>query len=1288
MTLEFRLLGDIALLADGQALHLGGTRQRSVFALLVLQRNRPVATELLADRLWPDEQPLTSIKTIQVYVSRLRHALGSHADRLMSSATGYKLVVADDELDAARFERGLRHSREALASGSFATALATLEEALSWWSGAALGDLAAEQFARREADRLEELRLQAIEELLELRIDAGSGRETIGEVRRLLVDQPGRERLWRLLMLALYADGRQGEALQAFQDARRYLADELGLEPGPDLQDLERAILTQEVQRPKEAPPVPSASAESVVGSRMLAGAATGAAESLGRRTRRVVTVLRADVVRSPDEALDPEVLETLDRLAQERVRRAVERHGGTIDRADQDGVTAVFGLIAAREDDALRAIRAAAEMKDGPEVDDAVALRMGVSTGEVVARPNTANGSMTLTGAPLQAASSLASRAAPRQVLLAKETEQLVRGATSTETMSLDPTSTASGFPAFRLLALTDGDAIARRTTTLYVGRTSELDALRGAFERVVSHGAPGLVTVIGAPGVGKSRLVAEALAQISERARILRSRCLPYGDGITYWPVREFVSAALDTGFGDPRDDAITMLRAVFAGSDGGDLASSRLASIIGLSDDAVPAEEIPWAVRRFVETLAAERPLVVLVDDLQWAEPVLLDLLEHVMDLGRGPIMLITIARPELEEVRADWLARSSLALIRLDSLNDEDAETLLDHLAPDLHPGLLRSRLLSTAEGNPLFTEQFVAYVSDAADAGGAGLTDRTEANLPIPPTIGALLAARLDRLPDVERRTLERAAVVGRTFWAGALGEMLMDGDRAGLPRRLARLARRDLIRPERSDLPDEDAYRFRHLLIRDAAYASLPKRERAELHEQLADWLERRTAPATREPDLIVAYHLEQAYRYRLELGDNRADAQPLADRALSLIGPAGLAAEERGDPHAAVSLLTRAADLARPGRQRIELLIALRAALSLAGEREASDAVDSEAAVLLAEHPDESLQLRRWMTKAPIGGVTIAEARQAYDYYERVGDGMGMIGALEVAVGEHVGEGHYIAAVEVLDQAIALAFEIGRADRAATLAAKTSWIFPSSPVPVPDALARLRRNLEWADTNRFARAVLLMHLGELEAMNGVPDVWRRQFVEAKAIIYDLGLLFPYGFFGYPAFLATTELAAGEPARVVDVLQESCSILHRLDDLGRLASLAPLTAQVLLAVGRLDEVERYATWGKDIATEDDLDAQVRWRMAISGLRSRQARHDEAIVLARESVARIVDSEWVVLAADAHFRLADALRAAGDEIGALTAAHEAHRLAAAKQNQAALRKIEAFLAGNS
>jgi DNA-binding SARP family transcriptional activator len=1299
--LEFRLLGEIAVLADGRPLDLGGIRQRSVLAILLLQRDRAISTDLLADRLWSEDQPLSAIKTVQVYVSRLRHALGPEAGRLTSTASGYRLAVADDEFDVARFERGLRQAREALAAGSAERARTTLETALGNWSGPALGDVATEPFARREADRLEELRLQAVEELYEMRIGEGSGREAIAELRRLVAQEPGRERLWRLLMLALYADGRQGEALEAYQEARRYLTDELGLDPSPELQDLERAILTQEAPRPSLAPLALAAAAVDTVpstdeddGTATAETTATSTTvppidvEPGGRRTRRVVTVLRARIVRATaDGGLDPEILEGLERRSQDLVRHAVERHGGIIERADQDGVTAVFGLAIAREDDALRAVRAAAELRGEPGAagTDGVVLAVGVATGEVLAGMVTDEGT-TVTGAPLQHAARLAERAGDHEVLLTGDTERLVRGATSTEPAAVDAEAGSPTSSIVRLVDVTEGEAIERRMTTPFVGRGAELDSLALAFEHVATEGVPGLVTVIGAPGVGKSRLVAESLARLADRATVLRSRCLPYGEGITFWPVRELVQAASGIEHGEPALEALAKLDPIVTRLERGDLVRRGIASILGMTDAPVAGEEIPWAVRRFMEALAADRPLVLVVDDLQWAEPVLAELLDHVLDLGRGPILLITIARPELEEVRPDWLARSSLALIRLDALTDADAASLLDHLAPELPPGQLRSRILATAEGNPLFVEQFVAYTADEAVAGNGILDERTAVDLPIPPTIGALLAARLDRVPDAERRVLERAAVIGRTFWTGALTDLLPDAERSEVARRLARLSRRDLIRPQRSDFADDDAYRFRHLLIRDAAYAGLPKRERSELHARFADWLERRAVDHPAAVDLILGYHLEQAYRYRRELGDERGDARSLADRALRILAPAGLAAQDRGDAHAAVSLLGRAVDLAPLGRDRVESQIALRAALRTAGRREESDAVDAEVVTWLAEHPDEGLEHRRRLNDAQFGDpYTPAEAEAAYRYYESVGDELGMIRALHAGSNAHAGDGRFTLAIELLDQAIDLADRIGQADRTATLFGRSAFVFAYGPIPVPDGMARLRRHLESEGGNRQSRALVLMALGQLEARSVDPADWRRHFDAAKEIIDDLGLVIPMGAFGYPLFLGDTELHAGDPARAVDMLTESCATLDRLGDfIGGLASMAPLTARVLLAAGQPDEVERYAFWGRDIAEADDVEAHAEWRLAISGLRTSQGRHDEATSLAREAIDLVAEREMAQLLGDAKLTLARASRAAGDEPGALAAAEEAHRIADAKGDQAALRSITAFM----
>ena len=717
------------------------------------------------------------------------------------------------------------------------------------------------------------------------------------------------------------------------------------------------------------------------------------------------------------------------------------------------------------------------------------------------------------------------------------------------------------------------------------------------------------------------------------------------------------------------------------------GPDQVRARIASLVGLTDEPVPGEEIRWAVRRFFEALAARRPLVLLIDDLQWAEPALHDVLEHILTLGRGPILLVTVARPELEEANPDWLARPGASLVRLDALNVIDATTLLDHLAPEMPPGPVRERILATSEGNPLFVEQFVAFVADQVEVDEHRLDDRSESALPIPPTISMLLGARLDRLSEADRRVLECAAVVGRTFWRGALAELLPDPELPGLPGRLAQLGRRDLIRRDRSHAPGDEAFHFRHLLIRDAAYGAIPKRERAELHERFAGWLEGRAVGDSGALGLIVGYHLEQAYRYRVELSDGVPAARPLAERALAFIAPAAQTALERGDTHAAVSLLRRAVDLSPAGGRRTELLIDLRSVLRTTGDSVASDAVEAEILAFLAQSSDEGLQHRHRLTEAlfDLEGTT-AEARTAFAYYERVGDGMGMVRALEVAFNDNAGHGRITTAIEILDEATDLALKIGRPDRAASFSSRSAWILPESPIPIPQAIARCHRNLEMADDDRQSSAMTLLVLGELEARTGVGGRWRRRFDAAKVIIDDLGLVLPLGAAEYPISLGDSELVAGDPARTVDLLCRSCMTLDRLGEHSRLASMAPLTARTLLAVGRSDEVERYAFWGRDIAHPEDVDAHVRWRIAISGLRSQQRRHAEAVALANEAVALLAESELLLSSALAQLTLATALRAGGNETAAAAAAMEARRFAQAKEDQAMLGAIAAFSAG--
>ena len=559
-----------------------------------------------------------------------------------------------------------------------------------------------------------------------------------------------------------------------------------------------------------------------------------------------------------------------------------VEAHGGTVEKFIGDAVMAVFGVPRLHEDDALRACRAAVEMRAAFS-DLGINGRIGVATGEVV----TGTAERLATGDAVNVAARLEQAAAPGEVLIGAETLALARDAVAAEPVEpLTLKGKAEPVPAFRLVSA--HDELARSFATPMVGRETELRRLRDAFAQAVHDRSCQLFTVLGSAGVGKSRLAAEFLAAID--ARVVRGHCLSYGEGITYWPVVEIIKqlAAL------PEGDAAVPIR-----------------SLLGESDAATSAEEIAWGFRKLIEEQAHERPIVCVVDDLHWAEETLLDLVEHIADLSRdAPILLLCMARAELLEKRPTWGGgKWNSTTVLLEPLDAAETELLLDELG-GVESGL-RERIATAAEGNPLFMEEILALVRASGDG-----------EISVPPTIQALLAARLDQLDPAERAVLERGSVEGHLFHQSAV-QALANGE--PLTPRLIALVRKQLVRPDTPQFAGEEAFRFRHLLIRDAAYDALPKAVRADLHERFAGWLEERGADLV-ELDEILGHHLEQAARYKAEL------EQPdtvLAGRAAERLAAAGRRALARGDEHAAVSLLERSLEFApaaaprRPPRSR-----------------------------------------------------------------------------------------------------------------------------------------------------------------------------------------------------------------------------------------------------------------------------------------------------------------------------------------------------------------------------
>jgi DNA-binding SARP family transcriptional activator len=584
--MEFRILGPLEVVEDGRRLELGAQKQRALLAALLLDANRVVAGDRLIDALWEDESPQSAQKALQVYVSQLRKLLGK--ERLETRAPGYLLRVEEDQLDLGRF-------RLLQGEGRF-------RDALALWRGPPLAEFADRRFAQSEIARLDELRLACLEERVEQDLGRGLGAELVAELETLVREHPLRERLRCQLMLALYRSGRQAEALDTYQKGRRALVDELGIEPGRSLRDLQQAILNQDAKLDPPAERIrlePNRAAEHA-----LAPSAPG-----GREVRKTVTVCSVGVVivSRSGEALDPEALRRVTGRAFAEVAGAVKRHGGAVETVAGETLTAAFGVQVVHEDDALRCMRAAADVRAvlsgfaaELSIERAVELdfRIGVSTGEVVTGVDAGSGLRT-TGEPLRRSSALAQTAKSGEILFDDAAWQLVRGAVSAE----------AARDAWRLVAVADAASVhGRRLESPMVGRERERRRLADAFEQAVSDRSCQLFTVLGLAGVGKSRLVHEFLREGTRGAQIARGRCLPYGEGITFWPLLEVVKELVGLDDADSPDEALGKLAAAFRDERDADVLALRVAELIGLAEVTGASEEGFVAVRGLFEALAA--------------------------------------------------------------------------------------------------------------------------------------------------------------------------------------------------------------------------------------------------------------------------------------------------------------------------------------------------------------------------------------------------------------------------------------------------------------------------------------------------------------------------------------------------------------------------------------------------------------------------------------------------------------------------------------------------------
>jgi DNA-binding SARP family transcriptional activator/predicted ATPase len=1242
--MRVRILGPFHLEDDSRRIMSVGVRQRAVLAALVLHANEVIPSEQLLVELWGQDSPASAANALQAAISRLRRVLPS--DRLITAAPGYMLRVFPAELDAAQFEQFIFEGRDALAAGAAAEAVQLLDQAMALWRGPALTDFIYEPFAQAEIARLEELRLACIEERFEANLALGSTGALTAELGRMVAGHPLRERLRGQLMLALYRSGRQAEALETYRQFRRALMDELGLEPSSALRELQAAILRHD---PLLLP---------------------GRVSRRALPARRPVTVLcvSLQVAPGPGAMLDPEAHGALHEHVVAALATVLERHGGKLAASDDEHLMGVFGVAAVHEDDALRAARASLEARDALAAEAgalprhygaSLVYRFGLATGEVlVGGP----GSLGFAGDLGVRAATLAAAAGPGEILLSRQTRLLAAGAIETGAAGPDGFLLRSAQVGLRPLAV--------RLDVPLVGRGKELRRLETAYIQATSERVTTTVTVTGEAGLGKTRLVQEFAGRLGQEAHVLIGRCLPYGEGITFWPLREVIRQA---GNGD---DSMEKVSELLAGEPDAVTVAEQLYRAVGsASQGRTATAEIFWAARRFLEVLARDRTVLVLFEDLHWAEPTFLDLVESLaLQPGRAAIVVVCVARPELLDQRPAWAAEADRSVsIQLAPLGDEPAAALLDALSAGHRiAASTRARLIDIAGGNPLYLEQLAVSLSEQ---------DGRDVRPVLPPTIQALLSARLQRLGPGASSVLVRAAIIGKDFGERELRELLPIEARVPLSRNLQTLVAKGLVQPGPGRSP-YDQYSFRHILIQEAAYRSIPKSLRAELHRCYADWLEAVAPDPFSARSEILGYHLEQSVRYRTELWPADPESAALALRAAGHLGTAGAAAHDRGDDVAAVNLLDRTVALL-PGDAPVlgRLYTILGTALIEAGQFAKASAALDHAQRITADNGDDrqhahalvqALLLRLRVNP----GEAIVEIAQALpelrDEFEASQDNLGICNTLQLEAALHWNHSRSGDAEYAWQRAAGYARRLDDrrqlADILAWLASAALW----GPTPAPEGIKRCHGYLDEIGNHPIGKAEILLNLAGLYAMRDDVAAAQAALDSAKSMLETLGPTMTAAIIQCAALVASL---ADDPVTAERYLRLEYDSLSQMGERHILSTTAVKLARAVAAQGpsRYDEAIRLIATSREAAADGDLAPQALGQGLYARILADRGRYREAEELARSAAALAARTDLLSHHADTLLELCHVLAAAGQAAGACSAATEALNLYQRKGN---------------
>ena len=989
----------------------------------------------------------------------------------------------------------------------------------------------------------------------------------------------------------------------------------------------------------------PNCGAENAEGANFCSVCGAGLAATQITEVRKTVTMVFCDVTGSTElgEQLDPESMRKVMSRFFDAMRAALDRHGGSVEKFIGDAVMAVFGIPQLHEDDALRAVRAAVDMRAA--LDDLnhelerdhgvrLACRIGVNTGEVLVGADSSDFGR-MTGDAVNTAARLETAAEPGQILIGDATYRLVRD--SVEADPVEPLSLkgkAEPVPAFRVQGVDAGTAQPRRALgSTMVGRDRELEDLVRAFSRAAEDRSCLLFTVLGAAGEGKTRLVEEFLSSIGDDASVVTGRCLPYGEGITYWPVAEAVRAALGVQAFDAPNDVVSRLVEAVGDDEHAASITGRVAEILGVGESSGAAEETPWAIRRFLELLADNRPLVALWEDIHWAEPAFLDVIDHIVDWSRdAPILLLCTARPEFLDTRSDWgggkLNATTVLLQPLDTA--ASAELIANLLGGSGLPAEASVRVTEVAGGNPLFVEQMLSMLIDdglLVRQDGAWVPAGDLESVAVPPSVAALLAARLERLTDDERRAIECAAVIGKEFYEGAVRDLLPEPLRGDSPDLIRSLIRKELVRTDRSMIPGEEAFRFRHILIRDAAYHSIPKERRADLHEGFAAWIGRVGGDRAEEQDEIVGYHLEQAFRYREALGPLDDRGRELGRQAATRLAAAGSRAFGRFDVVAVANLLGRACGLLEPSDPaRIALLPNLALALRESGSTEESKAIMSEAISRAGDLGDPEIDahvsLMRWWVEDDLEASqdrVRSVAERAVAVFERSGDDSGLARAWHLTASIEWDLGQAGKQLAALERALEHAQKAGDAFETAEILLSMTAALVRGPTRVPAGIARAERIIDQYRANRGAEAYACHALAHLRARLGEFDGARQAADRYRGFLQDTGQVISY--WRGVEMVFDIEMLAGDNESANAITQEGYDHLAERDD--RWPYLCAFLAQARYAMGRFPEAAEVAETAASSANAIE-------RALGLGVLARVRARDGDVATAEEMIREAVD----------------------------------------------------------